>query len=408
MFRLGLLTLAFLVVFSQQDDLQDFMEKTKEEYKILGMTIGAFKANEWIMKGTVGVRNADDPTPIGENDKFNLGDAGRSITAMLAARIIEQSEGMITWQSTIAEVFGDSINVQSPFRDSTLLDLLVHNGRILDQEQVLQKDDIIDWYDKVWAASQWSMPEENKQQRLDLTQYLVNVECGGEEDMCKKGTYSKFTYSVAVAMLEMFTGKTFDILLKEEVFGPLNASNCGLGPNTLDQSLPPAQPWSHFSGPWGVYNIPILPGNQTNMPSSMAPDVGIHCSMESWRNFLSAHLTRDESYLSKENWDLLQTEQVKLEVGYFQYMRYAPGFIVDMEDGIPYLREFSAGDKNYARCYVIPDADIGIILAVNSNMQGGMIQMAGLQKILDYVVRQLFPPSVSFNVENFKTPQFLI
>merc|ERR1739838_1176013 len=91
--------------------------------------------------------------------------------------------------------------------------------------------------------------------------------------------YSPFTYSVAVAMLEMFTGKTFDAMLEEEVFGPLGASECGLGPTTLDQSLPPSQTWSHFSGPWGVYNIPILPGN-SNMQGGMRQMVGMNKILE--------------------------------------------------------------------------------------------------------------------------------
>ena len=402
MIRLGFLTLGFIVALSLQDDFQDFMDQTKEDYKMLGMTIGAFKANEWVLRGQFGLRNADDPTPIGENDKFVLADAGRSITAMLAARIVETSEGMITWESTVGEVLGESINVQSKFAESTLLDLLIHDGNILGVTKVLEKEYLIDWYDQVWAASQWSMPEENLQQRLELlTQFLVTVDC--EEGLCDQ-EYSKFTYSVAVAMLEMVTGKTFDAMLEEEVFGPLGASECGLGPTTLDQSLPPSQPWSHFSGPWGVYNIPILPGNQTNMPSVMAPDVGIHCSMESWKNILSAHGTRNETYLSKENWDVLQTEQIKLG----GEVPYAPGFLFSDDTNLfsgPILYHPSyPSDKGYALCLIVPDMDIGIVMAVNSNMQEGMRQMVGMNKILEYVeshIQQTY--GISIGVENLKT-----
>merc|ERR1712123_266992 len=399
MIRLGFLTLGFIVALSLQDDFQDFMDQTKEDYKMLGMTIGAFKANEWILKGQIGVRNADDPTPIGENDKFVLEDAGRSITAMLAARIVETSEGMITWESTVGEVLGESINVQSPFAESTLLDLLVHRGQILNTEQVMENEFLMDWYDQVWAASQWSMPEENLQQRLELlTKFLVNVEC--EENTCENEQYSTFTYSVAVTMLEMFTGKTFDAMLEEEEFG--------LGPTTLDQSLPPSQPWSHFSGPWGVYNIPILPGNQTNMPSVMAPDVGIHCSMESWKNFLSAQVTKNESYLSKENWDILQTPQINIG----GRVQYAPGFVV--EDNNPFSGPILShpsvvSDKGYAQCIIAPAADIGIVMAVNSNMQGGMRQMVGMNKILEYVeshIQQTY--GISIGVENLQTLHSLL
>merc|ERR1739838_786502 len=325
---------------------------------------------------------------------------------MLAARIVETSEGMITWESTVGEVLGESINVQSPFAESTLLDLLVHRGQILNTEQVMEKEYLIDWYDQVWAASRWSMPEENLQQRLELlTQFLVTVDC--EEGLCDQ-EYSKFTYSVAVAMLEMVTGKTFDAMLEEEVFGPLGASECGLGPTTLDQSLPPSQPWSHFSGPWGVYNIPILPGNQTNMPSVMAPDVGIHCSMESWKNFLSAHVTKNETYLSKENWNLLQ----KPQINFGGSIPYAPGFVV--QHGSPFSGPILShpsvvSDKGYAQCIIAPAADIGIVMAVNSNMQEGMRQMVGMNKILEYVESHIHQTyGISIGIENVQAMHSLL
>lgn len=37
--------------------------------------------------------------PSGENDRFALSDAGRSITAMVAARLVDQ--GIIQWNTTI-------------------------------------------------------------------------------------------------------------------------------------------------------------------------------------------------------------------------------------------------------------------------------------------------------------------
>merc|ERR1712058_82604 len=82
------------------------------------------------------------------------------------------------------------------------------------------------------------------------------------------------------------------------VFDPLNAPDCGVGPPTLDQSLPPQQPWSHFSGPWGVYDIPVTPGDRSNMPSSVTPDDGLHCSLDSSKNVMSAHLTKPDNFLS--------------------------------------------------------------------------------------------------------------
>jgi len=402
MLRLSVLALCIITTWGQNDELQAVMDQAQEDYKMLGMTIGAFKGNEWTMKGRIGVRHADDPTPIGENDKFYLSDAGRSITAMLAARIIEQSEGRITWLSTIADVFGESITVLSPFTEATLLDLFLHSGHILDFEQVMMTEELMEWYDQVWAASQWDMPEDNMQQRMEMTEFIVNMDCGDDpEEMCAEGRYSKFTYTVAVAMLEKFTGKSFDVLLNEQVFGPLNAPDCGLGPNTLDQSLPPLQPWSHFSGPWGVYDIPVLPGNQSNMPSSMSPDDGIHCSMESWKNVLSAHLAKNETFLTEKSWSILQDPGVNL----YDRFDYAPGFIVDTSNPFLNVLQHPGGDqKDYAQCIVVPGANVGIVVAANQNLQEGMRQQVGFDKILEFVSDHLSETAgIPINIKNVQS-----
>jgi len=384
MIRLLLLTLCCLSAQAQNEELQAFMEEIQKDYKMLGVSVGAFQGNEMIMRGQVGVRQVDDPAPITENDVFYLSDAGRSITSMLVARIIEKSFGLLRWNTTISEIFYDDFEVAQPFADANLLDLLVHTGHIINEEQTMTTDELIDWYDGLWKSSQWSSKELNRQLRNEMTNFLVNMECG--EEMCQKMRYSKFTYSVAVAMIEKYMDKTFDDLLKEEVFGPLGATDCGVGPATLDQSLPPAQPWSHFAGPWGVYNIPVLPGNNTNMPSALSPDDGIHCSMDSWKNILSAHLSRDESFLSKENWAVLQTPVHSFGGD----TKYAPGFVVDNSNPFfAVLYHPGSSGKEFAECIVVPEGNVGMVFAANTNLQEGMRQTVGFNKIIEYVSNHL-------------------
>ena len=40
---------------------------------------------------------------------------------------------------------------------------------------------------------------------------------------------------------------------------------CGFGPNTVNPSLPPSQPWSHITDAFGLYNFPITPSNQVEI-----------------------------------------------------------------------------------------------------------------------------------------------
>merc|ERR1719334_748698 len=367
------------LVTGQNKDLQEFMEMARDEFRFQGMAIGAFQGRDWLLKGQVGARHADDPTPIEADDMFYLSDAGRSITAMLAARIIEENPKQVKWNSTVGEVFGAAVHPD--FAESTLLDLLLHTGRVFGFGEIASDEDLIDWYDSLWTDSQWANDVENMKKRKEVARTLLNVDC--HDDVCRRGIYSKFTYSIAVAMLEQFITLPFEVLLRSYIFEPLDAPNCGIGPNTLDSGLPPKQPWSHFAGPWGIYTIPVVPGNQTNMPSAIAPDDGIHCSMDSWKNILSAHLIKDESFLSAESWDILQTPGAYL----YDSISYAPGFIVEKGNPFePTLLYHPGGEqKDYAIVYLVPSQNVGLVAAANSYLQDGMRQKVGFDRVLEFV-----------------------
>jgi len=378
---LGLLLLSCLETNSQED-FQEFLDKTKEDFKIQGLTIGAFKDNDWVLRGQIGTRNAEDPelTPIGADDVFPLTGAGSPIVAMLVARIVEKSVMDLTWNTTMQEVLGDTMTMLQPHANVSLYELVTWQGWTPDINLINGREDRMEWYDSLWESSQWGDANQNKLQRQQLTQYLTNWECvPGDEDMCDKATFSPFSLTVAITLLETVTNKTFDDLLAEEVFEPLGAASCGVGPNTLDNSLPATQPWNHFSGPWGKYNIPIHPGNKSSMPSSMAPDFGIHCSMDSWKSIIASYLAKNESFLSPESWKTLYDPAYNLLGA--EYIAFAPGIYILYER---YAVMAKDDGKSYALVELFPGTGTAIILAANSNMQEGMRQFTGMMKIICY------------------------
>ena len=100
-----------------------------------------------------------------------------------------------------------------------------------------------------------------------------------------------------------------------------------------------------------MYDIPVVPGPQSGSPSLTAPDDGVHCSLESWRNILAPHIRREETYLSPAQWAVLQTPQYPFgDYG----PQYAPGFLVDrdQEEDITLLQHPGSDQKSYAQVYV--------------------------------------------------------
>ena len=49
----------------------------------------------------------------------------------------------------------------------------------------------MEWNDGPWAASQGASAEENMQQRLNMSRYLVNIECKrpDEDPLCSEGNF---------------------------------------------------------------------------------------------------------------------------------------------------------------------------------------------------------------------------
>jgi len=68
--------------------------------------------------------------------------------------------------------------------------------------------------------------------------------------------YSIGGFTIAGAMLEVATNKTFEELCQELLFDPLEMEGCGFGPTTTDPTLPPNQPWGHLSDVWAYRNLP--------------------------------------------------------------------------------------------------------------------------------------------------------
>merc|ERR1711992_25798 len=95
--------------------------------------------------------------------------------------------------------------------------------------------------------------------------------------------------------------------MTEELFLPLGMEGCGFGPTTTDPSLPPQQPWGHLSDQWGSNIAPVTPGPYANVASPMIPDGGLHCNLDSWKNYLTAHLRQDEDFLPSDIWEYIHT-----------------------------------------------------------------------------------------------------
>lgn len=78
------------------------LEAIRRRYNVPGLAVGHVK-NRSTTREVVGVRKHGDSTPLGNDDKFHIGGCTMSLTAILAASLVEQ--GFFRWNTTMSEIF---------------------------------------------------------------------------------------------------------------------------------------------------------------------------------------------------------------------------------------------------------------------------------------------------------------
>jgi CubicO group peptidase (beta-lactamase class C family) len=150
------------------------------------------------------------------NDRFHLGSDTKAMTALLAAMLVE--EGKLRWNSTVAEVFPELSKKMAPgLRRVTLEQLLSHTGGLPGDNEVFGK------------LLEKSLSEEGN---LDELRYWLVKHWSRQPLRSKPGTgfaYSNMGYTMVGAIIERVGGRTWDELITERIFIPLNLGTAGLG-----------------------------------------------------------------------------------------------------------------------------------------------------------------------------------
>ena len=163
----------------------------------------------------VGVRQRGG-TPVDVSDAWHLGSCTKAVTALLAARLVEQ--GIVTWQTTPTD-FLDSIPAaaREQNRSATLRSLLSHTSGLPGREA----DGVILPIARIHEA-RGATPTLQRRQVADAVLCLEPV-AGPREQM----NYINGGFILASAMLEAAAGRPLEELYADEVFEPLGITSAG-------------------------------------------------------------------------------------------------------------------------------------------------------------------------------------
>lgn len=232
-----------------------------------------------------GRRSVETNQPVTPTDCWHIGSCTKSMTATLAARLVEA--GCIRWTTTVGEVLGQRVRGLNPaYREANLLHLLSHRAGLMRDAPG-------------GKAFRHRPGVPVSAERLIYVTRLLR-----EPPLAKLGEaniYSNGGFVTAGAMLEIAGGKPYETLMREQVFAPLGMTSAGFG-------LPdfPNAPRGHGHGPEGEL-VPVKPIVELDaVPPCINPCGGVHLSLGDLITYLKAH--RDHpKFLAGETWKTLQT-----------------------------------------------------------------------------------------------------
>jgi CubicO group peptidase (beta-lactamase class C family) len=254
-------------------DLAEVLEPIRRESKLPALAAAEVQDGRIVALGAVGVRRAGHNEPVSLHDRFHIGSCTKSMTATLCAILVQQ--GKLRWNSTIGAVFADQAEKIHPdYLPVTLEQLLTHRSGLPED----RTPDLVLW-PKVRSLSGPII-----EQRRALMELVLKAKPSAAPG--SKHQYSNYGYTLAGAMCERVTSKSWEDLMREHLFTPLGMTSVGFGPPGTAESLD--QPWGHVQG-WTAIKS-VAPGKSADNPAVIGPAGTVHCSLADWAKYAVFHL----------------------------------------------------------------------------------------------------------------------
>lgn len=249
--------------------LQDIVSFIRIEANLPALAAVLIHDGEVIEVAADGRRSINSDISVTLDDKWHLGSITKSMTATLAARLIEG--GQMDWQMTVLDVYpelADSMNAH--YQTATLATLFTHTAGFIEN---------------LPTTSNYALSEDEitiqRQKMLEEALLLTPDNTTGSFK------YSNLSYMVAGAMMEKVTGFSWETLMQMYVFDPLDMANSGFG--SPDEHNDLQQPVGH-SNSNGEWRAVTGDAQTTDNPAILGPAGRVHASLADMANYLSLHL----------------------------------------------------------------------------------------------------------------------
>jgi len=319
--------------------LQRDIVTLRETYHLPAIEGCVIRQDGIVDTAVTGVRKAGGVAAVTTSDLFHLGSMTKAMTATMLATLVQ--EGKLSWDMTMAQAFPSWVSVMNPrYRDVTLEQLLTHTSGLPRYTT-----------DPEWASIP-AFAGTPTQQREAFARMLLKGSPIGPAGIYR---YSNAGYAVAAAIAEHVTNESWEQLMQERLFGPLNM-HAAYGWPLLSG---PDEPWGHRIKDGVV--TPHDPADLYKVPTVLAPAGDVSMSILDYSVFARLHLAG----LEGKDGAILSSAIIKRL--HQPVLAYSCGWHEELIDNVPTSWHSGTCDTFHTFVLLQPSRDIGIILFTNAD-----------------------------------------
>jgi len=245
------------------------VEDTRASAKLIGFGGAVMIDGEIVARGASGVHQKGSDIPITTTNKWHIGSITKPMTATMIARLVEAGE--MNWSDTPKDIFPE-MAIDLAWENVTLEHLLTHTSGA--GPNIPMKDNLR------WPAT----AEALRAARLDV---ITRTLATPTKTIPGEGmVYSNLGYTIAGVMAEQATGKSWEDLMRAQVFEPLGLTSAGFGPPEGADETP--EPWGHRR--LFFLTLKMDPADNADNSPIMGPAGIVHISADDMLRFGNAHL----------------------------------------------------------------------------------------------------------------------
>jgi CubicO group peptidase (beta-lactamase class C family) len=341
-FALALLAMT-IGMEAESDDVTESLEGIRKRHDVPALAAAAVRDGQIFEIGATGLRRAGSDDMVTLDDRWHLGSCTKSMTASLAAMLIE--DGILRWDTTVGETLTD-IDMPREWKRVTIEQLLQHRGGAPHDPP-----------SELWNAARERVGSPTEQ-RLAFVEGILSRK--RERTPGTRWIYSDSGYAIVGAMIERITGEAWEKLICERLFKPLELKSAGFGepaaPGEVDQ------PWGH-SGEEAPF-VPVDPGPEADNPPAIGPAATVHMSIADFARYAAwqAAEGRDGTgLLSEESFSHLHTSPIEQE--------YAMGWAVARRRWAGGTALMHSGENGsfFAVMWISPSKNLALVAACNAD-----------------------------------------